>query len=75
VRSPGIVTATLAAALLAASSAVSSETARDPGASPEKPLVTDRPTNSASPELVPAHALQLELGYVFTRLDTDPGRT
>ena len=49
--------------------------ARAQGSTPDEPLVTDRPTNSASPELVPAHALQLELGYVFTRLDTDSGRT
>jgi len=34
-------------------------------------LVTDRPTNSASPLLVPKGSFQLEAGYVYSRLDTD----
>jgi hypothetical protein len=39
------------------------------------PIVTDRPTDSASPLLVPRHAFQLEAGYKFSRIDNDPGTT
>ena len=42
---------------------------------PIEPIVTDRPTDSASPELVPRKTLQFELGYKFSRFDTDSGRT
>jgi hypothetical protein len=37
--------------------------------------MTDRPTDSAAPVLVPRRAFQLELGYKWSRLDTDSGRT
>ena len=33
------------------------------------PIVTDRPTDSASPILVPRHTFQLEAGYKLSRLD------
>lgn len=36
-------------------------------------MVTDRPTDSASPVLVPKRMLQFEAGYKFTRLDSEPG--
>ena len=39
------------------------------------PLVTDRPTDSASPVLVPRRAFQLELGYKFSRVDTGSTHT
>jgi hypothetical protein len=38
-------------------------------------IATDRPTDSASPVLVPRGTLQFELGYKFSRLDVDSGRT
>jgi hypothetical protein len=68
-----LVSAILTAALLAGpatASAQDEEAAAVPG-----PIVTDRPTDSASPELVPKRTLQFELGYKFTRLDTEGGRT
>jgi hypothetical protein len=34
--------------------------------STESPIVTDRPTDSASPLLVPRHTFQVEAGYKFT---------
>ena len=40
---------------------------------PDESIVTDRPTDSASPELVPRRMWQIELGYKFNRLDTDSG--
>jgi hypothetical protein len=36
--------------------------------------VTDRPTDSAAPVLVPRRTLQLELGYRWSRFDDDSGR-
>lgn len=38
-------------------------------------IVTDRPTDSASPELVPQKSLQVEMGYKFSRFNTESGRT
>ena len=38
------------------------------------PIVTDRPTDSASPLTVPRHALQLEAGYKFSRFEGDRER-
>jgi hypothetical protein len=38
-------------------------------------IVTDRPTDSASPTLVPRGTVQFEMGYKFSRLDADSGRT
>jgi hypothetical protein len=66
----GLIAAILTATLLGGAAMVSADTAEEQG-----PLVTDRPTDSASPELVPRRTFQLELGYKFTRLDTDGGRT
>ena len=42
---------------------------------PDDSIVTDRPTDSASPELVPRKTLQIEMGYKFSRLDSESGRT
>ena len=39
------------------------------------PIVTDRPTDSASPLLVPRHSFQLEVGYKFSRFSDDEGST
>lgn len=38
------------------------------------PMVTDRPTDSASPVLVPPRTFQLEMGYKLSRLEADPSR-
>ena len=62
-------------ALFASAAALSAQTPEDAAATVSGPIVTDRPTDSASPELVPRRTFQLELGYKFTRLDTDSGRT
>ena len=40
-----------------------------------QPLVTDRPTDSASPVLVPQRAFQLELGYKLSRIDSGSTHT
>jgi hypothetical protein len=65
----------MAAVLLAGAALLPAQTAEDPAATVPGPLVTDRPTDSASPELVPRGTFQVELGYKFTRLDTEGGRT
>ena len=65
----------LSTALLAGPAVLCAQTTEDVGATVPEPIVTDRPTDSASPELVPWRTFQLELGYKFTRLDTDSGRT
>ena len=67
--------ATLITALLTSTAAFSAEASEKTSDSPDRPLVTNRPTDSASPELVPRSTLQIELGYKFTRLDTESGRT
>ena len=41
----------------------------------ETPIVTDRPTDSASPLVLPKGTFQIEAGYKFTRLKDDSGRT
>jgi hypothetical protein len=38
------------------------------------PIVTDRPTDSAAPVVVPRRTFQLEFGYKWSRLDDDSGR-
>jgi len=38
------------------------------------PIVTDRPTDSASPALVPPGTFQLELGYKFSRINASSTR-
>jgi hypothetical protein len=62
------------AILLAGVIAPAVEADEEAGAPPSGSIVTDRPTDSASPELVPRKTLQFELGYKFSRLDTDSGR-
>jgi hypothetical protein len=39
------------------------------------PIVTDRPTDSAAPVLVPRRSFQLELGYKWSRVDREGGLT
>ena len=46
------------------------EEPNDPG-----PIVTDRPTEGASPLLVPARLFQLELGYKLSRINKGEART
>jgi hypothetical protein len=65
----------MAAVLLAGAALLPAQTAEESAATVPGPLVTDRPTDSASPELVPRRTFQLELGYKFTRLDAPSGRT
>ena len=64
----------LAAAILAVGTPIGA-LAEDASTPPNESIVTDRPTDSASPELVPRKTLQVELGYKFSRLDSDSGRT
>ncbi len=72
---PRILTPVLIAVLLLAGAAsASAQVGTEEPASEVTPIVTDRPTDSASPELVPQHAWQLEMGYKFTRADSDTGR-
>jgi hypothetical protein len=54
---------------------LSAQTTEDSAATGPGAIVTDRPTDSASPELVPPKTFQAELGYKFTRLDAASGRT
>jgi hypothetical protein len=42
--------------------------------STESPIATDRPTDSASPGLVPRRTLQFETGYKFTRIEGEGER-
>jgi len=40
-----------------------------------EPMVTDRPSESAGPSVVPRFALQIEAGYKFSRFDQGEKRT
>jgi hypothetical protein len=71
----GLLATILAAALLTGTAMASADPVKEVKPDPETALVTDRPTDSASPELVPRQTFQLELGYKLTRLDTKSGRT
>jgi hypothetical protein len=51
-------------------SAQSSETAET---SAPRPIITDRPTDSTSPALVPRRTFQLEGGYKFSHIGNDSG--
>jgi hypothetical protein len=42
-------------------------------AASESPIVTDRPTDSASPLLLPKGTFQIETGYKFSRFGNNPG--
>jgi hypothetical protein len=70
-----VLSAALGAALLASPAVLSAQSVEEADAPVPGSIVTDRPTDSASPELVPRRTFQLELGYKFTRLDTESGRT
>jgi len=48
--------------------------AEDPPQTPP-PIVTDRPTTSLSPLVVPRRSVQVELGALFQRIDEDAGPT
>ena len=67
--------ALLGAALSANAAVASAQTTEEEAKTVPGPIVSDRPTDSASPELVPPKTFQLELGYKFTRLDAPSGRT
>lgn len=71
----GRLAAVLTALLLAGGVAAPAVASEDAPAAADDPIVTDRPTDSASPELVPSRTLQIEAGYKFTRLDGELGRT
>ena len=46
-----------------------------PGLAADKPspLVTDRPTDSVAPVVIPKRSLQVEAGYKYSRIDTPEG--
>jgi len=71
----GLLPAILTGTLLAGAATLPAVASEDAPPTPDEPLVTDRPTDSASPELVPPRTLQVEVGYRFTRLDDEAGRT
>lgn len=58
-------------ALFLTSSWVSAQTNEQPEAQEPGPIVTDRPTDSASPLTVPRHSFQLEAGYRLSRLESE----
>jgi hypothetical protein len=70
---PAVLATTLLAGTVAVPAVASDDD--DKPAPSYDPIVTDRPTDSASPVLVPRHTLQIEAGYKFTRLDDESGRT
>jgi hypothetical protein len=57
----------LFAVLVAVSPVVSAQSSEETDTPPPGPIVTDRPTHSASPVLVPPRTFQLEAGYKFSR--------
>jgi hypothetical protein len=57
----------LFAVLVAISPVVSAQSSEETDAPPPGPIVTDRPTHSASPVLVPPSTFQMEAGYKFSR--------
>lgn len=64
------------AGLLAAIPPATSAQATEPREAPApEPIVTDRPTDSASPLLVPPRTFQLEAGYKFSRIEDDSATT
>jgi hypothetical protein len=71
----------LSGILLAASPRISaqsndvSQSTEEANRPPPEPIVTDRPTDSASPLLVPRGSFQLEVGYKFSRFVDDVGST
>lgn len=63
--------ALLTLALTIGTTSLSAQSSEDSAESEVAPLVTDRPTDSASPTLVPRHMFQVELGYKFSRLERE----
>jgi len=57
----------LLAVLVAISPVVSAQSSEEIDTPPPGPIVTDRPTHSASPVLVPPQTFQFEAGYNFSR--------
>ena len=57
----------LFAVLVAISPVVSAQSSEEMDTPPPGPIVTDRPTHSASPVLVPPRTFQFEAGYKFSR--------
>ena len=58
--------------LVAVSPVVPAQSSEETDTPPPGPIVTDRPTHSASPVLVPPRTFQLEAGYKFARSDDGP---
>jgi hypothetical protein len=63
----------LAGVLVATSPMVSAQTNETTDRPPSGPIVTDRPTDSASPLLVPRRTFQLEAGYKFSHIGDGSG--
>jgi len=59
----------LFAVLVVISPVVSAQSSEEMDTPPPGPIVTDRPTHSASPVLLPPRTFQLEAGYKFSRDD------
>jgi hypothetical protein len=60
---------------VASSPMASGQSNETPAAPPPVPMVTDRPTDSASAVVVPRHTFQLELGYKFSHSEDDSAST
>lgn len=71
----GLARPVLTALLLTSSVAVLADDSEEPKAAAESPIATDRPTDSASPGLVPTRTLQFETGHKFTRFEDDGEQT
>jgi len=54
---------------------INPQTSDEDAAASENPIVTDRPTDSFSPQLLPKGTFQIEAGYKFSQLDDNPGHT
>jgi hypothetical protein len=63
------------AALIVGPSDVFAQIADEDAAASKTPIVTDRPTDSVSPVLVPRGTFQIEAGYKLTRIENHPGQT
>ena len=51
------------------------QSSESPASFEPTPIVTDRPSESAGPTVVPRYALQVEMGYKFSRVMTEDRRT
>ena len=65
----------LLAVAVSSSPMVAAQSIGDPGVHIPEPMVADRPTDSASPVVVPPQTFQVEAGYKVSRTDDDSGST